>query len=526
MEYSNDEGLTWKASTGANVTRSWSNQAFEITNNNEKKIVLHTYHANYHRIYFSDDNGQSYSSSNFIFPISSYDVRIAKPFNTNDAYMWVWSKSTKNIDIYKFNTEINDFELINNSSSTLLGTNLSSAAATYTNDILHFYLSTINSNYTVYYSNDSGNTWEEKNAGRDRPFADIVPNKPNILISGFEDMKLSTDYGNSWDGYGHKLGWDLQHIRTYEKSDGNHITLAGLDFGCYISETPEDKNSYIWCNNRATYAMHYDAVTSENFNTIYMANQDRGATAYIDTETEVNTIDIDGTDVLRVCYGKRETSVWSWFYYGRIKHRYSAAINKDGTAVYDGLGNWWAAPITASPDLSEDAIYAAYGDKLTKFTYEEETNSITKTEHPFNFKDKYNSSIGGFGYSELNRNLWYVALNNGTFLYSKDGGNSWSKSSHIGVMPIANDQTYNYPKNQIVIKASKIDTNKVYYAGVGNFILISDNNGKTFSIKNSGLNIHRIRDFDLSPDEIYFCCLRVRRCMGIFCRKRLLVSNV
>ncbi len=508
MEYSDDEGRTWIPASGAKVTRSWSNQAFEITNNGLKRIVLHTYDSDYHHIYFSDDQGASYTESSYSFRISSSDIRIAKPFYTNDAYMWVWSKISREIDIYKYDPATNDFILKTNSGSTLQGTNLSSAAASYFDGKYHFYLSTINSEYTVYYSSDEGTTWQQKNAGRDKPFEVMCPDKPNILISGFEDMKISTNYGTSWTGYDYKLGWDLQHMRTYEKSGGTPITLAGLDFGCYISETPENKDSYTWCNVGASYVMHYDAATSENFSSIYMANQDRGTTAYADAGDNVNTVDVDGTDVLRVCFSNHEISTWSWFYYGRIKHRYNFPTGKSGDAVYDGLGNWWAAPIIASPNPSEDAIYAAYGSNLHKFSYKAENNTIEHITHPFDFKEEFGFELGGFGYSGLNPDLWYAALLNGTFLYSRDGGNTWNKFSYIGLMPKANDQDYNFPKNQIVIKASSIDTNKVFYAGVGNYLLVSEDGGKRFQVKNRGLNVYRIRDFDLSPDEkfIFAAC--------------------
>lgn len=211
---------------------------------------------------------------------------------------------------------------------------------------------------------------------------------------------------------------------------------------------------------------------------------------------------------LRVSFANHETSVWTWFYYGRIRHRYNFPTGNTATAVYDGLGNWWAAPIIASPDPSEDAIYAAYGSNLQKFSYNASNNTIAKTAHPFDFETQFGDELGGFGYSELNRDLWYATLNNGDFAYSKDGGQTWTKSSYTGQKPRANDQGYNYAKNQIVIKASRLDTNKVYYAGVGNSFLISEDGGKDFVLKNNGLNIHRMRDFALSPDEkfIFAAC--------------------
>lgn len=502
MEYSDDEGRTWTNATGAGLAQSFSNQGFVVNDEGHKRIVVHTYNSGYHNLYFSDDFGATYKLSTANrFAISTWDMRMTKSFFSDDAYMYVWNKSTKKVKTYKYDATANDFVLSLESSSVVQGTNLSNVAATYVDGKMHFYLGTINTTYTVYYSSDYGVTWTQKVADRDRPFETISPKKPNILFSGFEDMKLSTDYGATWTGFGWRLGWDLQYMGTFEKAGGKSITLAGLDFGCYVSETPEDKESYTWCNDGAWYALHYDAASDENFNSVYLGNQDRGTTAYSDSGDTVSTIDVDGTDVLRVAYANQGMGAWSWFYYGRIRHRYNFALGKSATTVYDGLGNWWAAPMIPSPDPKEDAIYVPAGSNLQIFKYSEASNSISKTAHPFDFKTKFGSEIGGFGYSELDRNLWYVALNNGIFLYSEDAGVTWAKSGFTGQKPRANDQSYNYPKNQIVIKASAIDTSRVYYAGVDNVFLISEDGGKTFTIKTTGLNIYRMRDFALSPDE-------------------------
>lgn len=501
MEYSDNEGKTWKSATGASISQSWSNQACIINTNGQKRVFLHTYYNNYHYLYYSDDNGQTYTRSKLSYPISTHDIRFVNPYNTNEVGLVVWNKSTKAVDMYAYDHGTKDFAFKHTSSTTLLGSNLSTIQATYLNGTYHYYVSTINTTYTVYYSSDEGKTWSLKVSDRDKPFDLLVYNKPGTLMSGFEDMKISTNYGANWSGFGNNLGWDLQHIKSFRKKDGKYTTLAGLDFGCYVSETPDIKTSYKWCNDRAHYAMHYDAASSVNYNTVYMGNQDRGTTAYEDTGAEVDTRDVDGTDVLRVAMSKHETGVWTWFYYGRIKHSYNFPMGKTESAVYDGLGNWWAAPIIPSPNPNEDAIYAAYGNQLQIFSYNEKTNSISKTAHPFDFAVKFGDNLGGFGYSELNRKIWYAALNNGTFLYSKDAGQTWTKSLYNSTKPRANDQYYNYAKNQITIRASENDTNRVYYAGVGNSLLISADAGRTFTLKNTGLTASRIRDFVVTPDD-------------------------
>ena len=48
----------------------------------------------------------------------------------------------------------------------------------------------------------------------------------------------------------------------------------------------------------------------------------------------------------------------------------------------------------------------------------------------------------------------------------------------------------------------------MFYAGVGSYALVSEDNGKTFSVLSRGLSVTRIRDIALSPDEkfIFAAC--------------------
>ncbi len=500
MEYSDDEGQTWSVASGAQISNTSSSQAFTILDDGKVRIALHTYYGEHH-LYYSDDLGQSYQPTNLSLNSTKFDMRLDKPFNTNELFLWMFDKASAKVTSYKYDPGSNDYQLMGQSNDQLSGYIMEKTVSSYSGDQYHFYFSTVSSGgYDIHYSND-GLKWTTKIQNKDRRFETMSADAPNHLFSGFEDVQMSSNYGSSWSGFGHYGGWwDLQHMNTYPKAGGGHITVLGMDFGCYISETPEVKESYIWCNNEALYAMHYDAASNELYNSIYMGNQDRGTTAYNDTGDTVSTIDVSGTDVLRVAYSNNGRGVWEWFYYGTIRYRDNFASGKSQTTTYNGLGNWWAAPIIESPVKGENAIYAAFGSNLQIFKYNEASNSMSRSSHPYNFATQYASDIGGFGYSKLNRNLWYVSLNNGMFLRSEDAGVTWSRN-YTSTGPRANDQAYNYTKNQAIIRASSLDENTVFWAGVGNMFLKSVDGGKSFTNLNNGLDVYRFRDFALSPDE-------------------------
>lgn len=521
VEYSDDEGISWQTTNGVKICRSWANNGFALMADSIHRVVMICDDKDSITPYVSYNNGTSFVPTSISFKTSIFDVRLVNPYNSNDAFIFAWNKLSNRVLTYQFNKTLNDFEFLNTSEKVVVGKTLSNVDATYYEGQYHFYISTHQSTYAVYYCNDLGKNWRLKNDKLDNRFTCVHPTKPNTIFYGFQDLNFSTDSGVSWTDFEHKLGWDIQHMKMHQKSNGKYFAFLGMDFGCYISETPDDNESYKWLNDGASYCRHYDAATSENFNSVYMANQDRGVTAFLDSGTDVNILDKGFSDVLRLTFANNEKAVWLWYYYGRLQHQFNfpdgnedqsyKEIMIDKTTVegsYADLGYWWAPSIIASPNASEDAIYAAYGSNLQKFEYLETSKEVIKTAHHFDFKDAYGSELGGFGYSTLNCQLWFTSLNDGTFLYSRNAGDTWQETSYKGLLPIANDRDRNFEKTQAVIKTSNIDTMTVFYAGVNNVFLISKDGGKTFTNHVDGLDIYRIRDFDLSIDEqfIFAAC--------------------
>ena len=509
MQYSDDEGKNWNFATGVQFSESTYEGAVGKTTGGNRIFVAGKTSASSIKTFLSVNDGESYSTLSQEFNPSNYTVKIFKPCNSESVFMLAFNKSTTKINVYECVVGDSDFKLLYTTSTNFTG--LNSAFGTYYNEKFHFYIAGAKTH--IYYSDDKGASWETKSSTNDGD-GDIYPRtvhptKPNVIFRGYLDVNVSSNYGSSFSTFSHYLGWDVHHMKMYQRKDLSYFHFVGKDFGCYISDTPESSKEYIQLNNTAPTQMCYDVEHGQNYYSSFTAAQDRGSMGYESATNESHTTDVKTTDGFRVTLANNEESIWTWMYYGTIYHQSNFVACKSGLAGINFTPNkWWAAPMIVSPNKKEDAVYLATGSSLTKLTYNPAKQSIIQTSHYFDFVKETGNNITGFGYSSINTDRWYVSVKNGIFLHSSDGGQTFEKSTYAGTAPKANDQTYNYHKNQHVIRASNIDEETVYYAGVGNVFLISKDGGITFTNHNNGLDVYRIRDFDFSEDEkfIYAAC--------------------
>jgi hypothetical protein len=276
-----------------------------------------------------------------------------------------FNKSTSLISIYECRTDESDFTLLYSPSTSFTG--LNRVYGTYYDDKFHFYL--IGAKTHIYYSEDKGASWQTKssnNSGDGNIYPRTVhPTKPNIIFRGYLDVNWSTNYGATFSTFSHLLGWDVHHMKMYQKKDSSYFHFIGKDFGCYISDTPETGSTYVQLNNSAPTQMCYDAAHGQNYNSSFTATQDRGTMGYVSSTNESYTTDVKTTDGLRVTLANNDESVWTWMYYGSIFHQSNFAARNSGLARIDYTDNWWAAPMLPSPNEKEDAVYVAAGNRLT-----------------------------------------------------------------------------------------------------------------------------------------------------------------
>lgn len=502
MEFSDDEGRTWTTANGAYFQNSWNFKTLVTKTKTGRRIVAHGGKYNngigYDHIYISSDYGLNYTVSSLNFKQSDYVVQISKPHNSNSVYCFARRKSDAKLSIYKMDKEDDDFSLLFDAVQKMWG--LDTVHGTLVNGVTHFYISHGKNN--IFYSSDEGLNWTKTAGNSGRNLEEIHPTQPNICFKGFVNIFMSKDYGATWNVNpkgAHELHdnyvWDLQHMKTYDEEDGSNFTFVGMDFGSYYTSNSSDWESWVSVNSGSPVMMCYDMVATDTHNKIYTANQDRGSQGIIDNKTNDNLFEAykeAPTDILRVALANNESSIWYWYYYGTIGR--NDVVNGGGQnniTKKDFYGNWWASSMIGSPNKNEDAVYVATGNSLDKFTYNGTT--IVKTTHPYNFGEP----IISFAYSKLNTNLWYVGLKSGPFMYSKDGGNTFKKSTYTGVWP---GQENSHKKRKTVILDSPTEENTVYYAGKGNYFLISKDGGISFTNHSTGLSVTRITSLDASPN--------------------------
>ena len=498
MKYSDDEGRTWHNATGVSFNGTTWNGATVKRETGNRIIVVGNNGSGSFEAFYSDDDGMSYKSSGFSLPTNTYSLRVVSPTFSQDAYIVARNKTTQKIEVYKWGVNDNTFALLHDTDQVVSG--ISRLLATKVDGKVHFYVS---QGKNIYYSSDEGATWRTTNTDntgiRDVLPRAVHPTKPQYVYRGYLDFSVSSNNGTSFGGTRHKLGWDIQHMSTYETKEGRSFLLVGNDFGSFISYTPDDMDTYIQLNGSSPIQMAYDAAESQDFRTYYTALQDRGTRVMIDKEGQTGTWEIRSTDGLRVETNANGSGVWTWMYFGAMYHKTMFRNDNPRQERYF-TGDWWAAPLVSSPNFKEDAVYAAFGNSLTKFTYDKFNKKIIETNHYYDFSQHTGAKIAGFGYSPVNRKRWYVSTSDGKFFFSSDGGHTFQESSKV---PNAPKSSGSFRKNQQVIVGDPVDPMKVYFAGQANSFLISTDGGVTFTNHNSGLDVFRFRGLAVSPNGKY-----------------------
>lgn len=534
MMYSDDEGATWQKANGLNILNNYGFESAIVNNNGKPRILVlvgtsakingSTVEAA--KVYYSDDYGQNYQATSLALAKSEYkyhedcaphigkNVKLVKVYNSNDVYLFERSNSTQRIVVHHFNHSTKEFDKISTSvgsykqdgslmTNGTFGNAMYSMFGTKVDGKTHFYGSLIGN---LKYSDDMGLNWHEKNNDA-KKLENIHPTKPNIILKGFTDYNVSTDYGKTFRGTKRVFGWDMQHIQSYLQKDNTYITVVGNDHGFYTSTTPEDENSFDWHNYNQPFGMHYDMDCSETLNTTFVANQDRGIGAYRDTSHNPAYLKVEGTDVMRTCVANAGKSVWFRFYYSKIQHNHNFTLgdtrivgrSKDNDG--NKYGDWTAPPMTPSHIPGEDAIFLAGKNKLKKLIYNNASNSIKEETFPFDFKSATNNTVSGVCQNPHNTNLIYVMTKNGKFFYSQDGGANFTQSAASN-LPAADGSYY---KRWHTIRVSPNNPQRIYVTGSAGKFMLSSDGGKTFTSMSNGMSgITRIYDFDFTSDERYF----------------------
>ena len=504
--YSDDQTMSWKSATGIlNEKQLQRFLGYTTYSDGTRRVFAQagSFESNtkYSKIYFSDDYGTSFTESQHKWKLNDFDVQMVKPYRQTTCFVYALEKSTGKLHIYKMDQADEDFTLFKAVDQVFPVSNKAKfigLEGTMLEGNIHFYF-TLNPNgkdNLLFYSNDQGSTFTQQS---DITLRKVDPYNPKFLnTKNFIMLKRSSDYGVTTKNMSHTFPngayyWDIENFHVHEADDGRVYSTISTHFGVYAYTHYDSAETWRSLNRGSSNSMIYDADYNEFLDVQYSGSQDKGSHGFVDSINDLGYHEIYNvrpTDALAVVSGNEGTAVWSHMYYGQLVRQVAqpngGANNGKSKKITD---NWVRnLQLVRNPDPSVDGIVSPNENRLRFFTFNSSTERIDLVTHSHTFQAKTKS----FGYSELDRNLWYVGLaSNKGIMYSKDGGKKWHQSKFAGRVP-----------NTTTIKASKLYPSRVYVSGNGDdpIFLISNNAGASFTNKMNGLDA-KIKEFDLSPDE-------------------------
>lgn len=520
--YSDNEGVNWTKSGGITYDQAWGSPIKIMKVNDATNTIYYLVRTWDNSawmgqiwLYASTDNGANFSKIETFTHSNEDNLDFWSPLNSADAYLLADDSG-----LYRMTPT--GLTLLQNTSLNagvwrrLTGTKIGNTTTLYA----------MLSRNTVYRSTNNGASWTlmgtTPRAAWEVGIEASAWNADNVFM-GEVDTYRSNNGGASWSTVNYwyqyysnidRLHADIITMGMFEKSDGTPFILIGNHGGLHVSydEMQTTENIAKLNLNNAEY---YDVRTDPNDSRyIYAGAQDQGW-------QRTNNADVDGTnsfsqvisgDYGHLCLTNNGQSLWTVYPFGNINFYenaqtgYSnALINLEGTDY--PVSNWiW--PTSETYNTAANEIYVAGGDinggpgaHLITLTAVESAGSwsIQKSQFSYDFKANSTSGTGTISAIEpsfINPNRIYVAMSDGSFFYTNDGGTNWTKSASI--VP---GQFYLYGAS---IYASKLDQNLVWMAGSGYnnaSVYQSTDGGQTFTPMASGLPNTLVHELTANPAE-------------------------
>ncbi len=527
--YSDDEGLTWDASTGFNFTTTWgdnenaSKRDMVILNDANKTIY---YYTNYSegssggervQLFRSIDNGTTFTKI-FGTTHNKYNqVSMWSPHNSSEAYFL-----DRNSDLYQINGA--SLTLLNSNDDISAGFN-QQLEGHKSDSITTFYVLT--AQHKLYRSTDNGANFDFIGTTPNTTFRvgiGVSLSDANTLYTGEVYSYRSTDGGLSWtvvndwrDYYDdplHKIHADIMDFSSFKKADGTEFTLISNHGGLSISYDKMLTNTNIGLAD-LNVSQYYNSITSpSNPDMLYAGSQDQG---WQRSFAANNSTVLDLEQARRGDYGyltlvNNGQSLFMVYPGGTLNfYQYpTSQVYPSSSWELPGLdrpAGDWIIPIEATTNTASLEVYMAGGNisgnsgsYLIKLTASIDPDTITPFQYNYNFKTNSTTGTGliaSIEASEIDVGRLYVGASDGSFFYSNDNGNSWTKSSSF------DDPSQSWLYGATIV-ASKLTPDLVYYGGSGYSnpgVYVSTNGGQTFTPMTNGLPSTVVYDLATNNDE-------------------------
>lgn len=200
LNYSDDDGMTWKKSFGGRFKGSESMWGTVLDKNDDQilalvkqAIFINGVWSSQWALLLSANHGESYEPIQ-IWANEKFESVIAqRSLNTQDCYFIAKTRDKKNWDILKYNPDSQQIDLIQSGKSEKIPTAL---AITTIHDTTHIYVACKNDE--LLYSHDFGKTWIIKS--KDSKWKQLVtadPRDPKKIYCKTTHLHLSKDGGET-----------------------------------------------------------------------------------------------------------------------------------------------------------------------------------------------------------------------------------------------------------------------------------------------------------------------------------------
>ena len=319
---------------------------------------------------------------------------------------------------------------------------------------------------------------------------------------------ISTDRGASWttmdmdstNSYALYHGDVPKSLSTINPATNKEEVYLGTDGGIYKLDSTGHFNSLSIPGLKCTQI--YKMVSRHAYpGTMFIGTQDNGyAHTFLGT-TQPGVVDFTfqwGGDVTNAASGDGGNSFWLWWLGDGCNYMTGPTNVPSNWSPHDFDGGvpYWEAPIWVSSHFPDRCYTAGFlnnnpGNYLIKIQANPGNQAIP-TQYNYNFEANAGGKISAISISPIDSNYFYVATENGYFLSSSDGGNSWTKT-HLS--------TSMYPR---VIHPSQKILGEVWVGGSGysnSPVFYTTNHGLTFTPLNAGMPACRVEAFATNEHE-------------------------
>lgn len=522
--YSDDDGLTWTASTGITINDGWGRSRRSVVLNNDENTIYLLSKPGYWdnlKLYKSSDKGETYTVIHQ-FNTSSLDrFALCNPHGSDQVYMLDRQNGTQT-SILKINQDTDELDHLVTNENFGLGNDYSMANLIgYQEDTTTTFV-VYNSNNEVYSTSDFGTSWTLKGQMPTGPWSVGIymsPSNPDFLMYGEVECYVSPDGGatwnkvNSWgDYYGdveHSLHADMMYFNEFQKTTGENFLLISNHGGLSVSYdymNNKDNIGLIGLNVSQYYSVRTDPV---NPGFVYAGSQDQGfQRGFTFANNEIMAFDqVISGDYGHIVFSQNGTRMWTVYPGGWVTY-YGIPQTGGIDASYDLVSDnesVWIPPLMSKPNSSVNEIYMAGGNVNGGagshiINLRVQGNNIITSQYPFDFfEESAGGAVSSLKTSPLNPNHWFVGTTNGRFFSSTNDGIGWEQT--VNFVP---EGHYLYGQT---IYPSKFDENTVYFGGSGYSnpaVWKSTNGGQTFSPMSDGLPPTLVFEITANQDESMF----------------------